>query len=112
MTVQIAFKQLPHSDALEQQIREKAEKLHRLNDRITSCRVSVEAPHRHHHKGQLFEVHIELHVPGHDLRVTRESKDHSHEDISIAVRDAFNAAYRQLEDISNREKSEKRRGAG
>jgi cold shock CspA family protein len=61
--------------------------------------VIVEGEHRHHHKGNLFRVRIEIDAPGKELAVTHTGpKDHAHEDVYVALRDAFNAAVRQLED--------------
>ncbi|HUU24039.1 MAG TPA: HPF/RaiA family ribosome-associated protein, partial [Methyloceanibacter sp.] len=66
-----------------------------------------EAPHRHHHKGKLYSVHIDISVPGKDLVVDRAKPlDHAHEDVYLAVRDAFNAAVRQLEDYTRRVRGE------
>ena len=55
------------SASVENEIGEKAEKLGSFCDRITSCRVIVEAPHRHHHKGKTFHVRIDLSVPGKEI---------------------------------------------
>ena len=96
--LQITFHGMERSDAIEAKIREKAAKLDRFHSRLTSCRVVVEVPHRHHHKGKLFSVRIDMTVPGGELVVNRDSSDHSHEDVYVAIRDAFNAAIRQLED--------------
>ena len=73
--------------------------LERFSDRITGCRVTVEKEHRHHHKGNLFRVRIEIDAPGKELAVTHSGpRDHAHEDVYVAIRDAFNAAVRRLED--------------
>jgi ribosomal subunit interface protein len=96
--LEIAFKNMERSDAVEARIREKAEKkLERFAGRITSCRVVVEAPHRHQHQGNCFDVRIDIHVPGEELVVTRESTDPAHTDVYVAIRDAFDAAVRQLD---------------
>jgi cold shock CspA family protein/ribosome-associated translation inhibitor RaiA len=97
--VQLAFKGTTPSPALEARIREKAAKLSRFAERILGCRVTVDVPHRSHHKGHLYRIRIELAVPRGTVVVTRESpQDHAHEDPYVAVRDAFDAAVRQLED--------------
>jgi ribosomal subunit interface protein len=98
--LQIAFKNMDSSPALESLIEEKARKLERFSDRITSCRVVVEAPHRHHRTGKLYEVSIEITVPPKgEVVVNREHRhDPAHEDVRVAIRDAFDAAVRQLED--------------
>jgi ribosomal subunit interface protein len=99
----ISFRNMDPSPAVEARIREKAEKLERFHDRIIACTVVVEAPHRHHNKGKLYSVRIDISVPGTDLVVDRAKPlDHSHEDVYVAVRDAFNAAARQLEDYTRR----------
>lgn len=99
LPLQISFRGMDTSPATEALIRERAEKLDRFHDRITGCRVVVEASHRHQRKGRLYHVRVDLTVPGHEIVVGRErDDDHSHEDIKVAVRDAFDAARRQLED--------------
>jgi ribosomal subunit interface protein len=103
----VKFRNMDPSPAVEARIREKAEKLERFHDRIIGCTVVVEAPHRHHHKGKLYSVHIDISVPGKDLVVDRaKPANHSHEDVYVAVRDAFNAAVRRLEDHTQRMRGE------
>lgn len=97
--LQISFRGMDPSPAVEDRIRDRAERLDRFHPRITSCNVVVEAPHKQHQHGNLFEVRIHLRVPGNELVVNREGpKDHAHEDVYVAVRDAFHAAERMLED--------------
>jgi len=126
--LQITFRNMPPSQAMEGAIREKASKLDAFYDRIMSCRVIVEAPHRHHHKGKAYEVRIDLTVPGGELLINRApkrleaakvrrteepekdfaerhdpSKHAAHEDVYVAIRDAFNAAGRRLQDYARRQ---------
>lgn len=97
--VEISFRNLDRSEAVEADIREKVGKLEEFYDRITRCRVVVEAPHRHHQQGNLYHVRIQLGVPHRELVVDREPREkHAHEDVYVAVRDAFKAVRRQLED--------------
>ncbi len=99
--IQIAFRGFPHSDAVETNIREKAEKLDKFYPHIMSCRVAVEAEHHHHHQGNLYHVRINIKVPQKEIVVSHEHHDkQAHEDIYVAIRDAFNSARRQLEDHS------------
>jgi ribosomal subunit interface protein len=98
MPMQITFKELDHSDAVETRVRELSAKLDRLCDNITRCDVVVEAPPRHHRKGARFHVRIDLTVPGREIVVSHDPQsDDGHEDVYLAVRDAFDAARRQLE---------------
>jgi len=69
--------------------------------------VIVEAPHRRHQQGKLYHVSIDLAVPQGELLVNREpTQKHSHEDVYVAIRDAFNAARRQLEKFSARQRGD------
>ncbi|MDH5357972.1 MAG: HPF/RaiA family ribosome-associated protein [Gammaproteobacteria bacterium] len=97
--LQITFKDMDHSDALEAKIREKAEKLEQFSQQIMSCRVVVEEPHKHHHQGNLFSIKIDVTLPGHEIVANKQSdQDHSHEDAYVAIRDAFDAVRRQIQD--------------
>ena len=99
--LQITFRGIPHSDAVEAKIREKADKLDRFYAHIMSCRVAVEAEHQHHHQGNQYHIRIDITTPRNELVISREHHDkQAHEDIYVAIRDAFNAATRQLEDYS------------
>src|ERR687891_2879354 len=126
--LQVTFRNMPPSDIIEKNIREKAAKLDAFYDRIMSCRVIVEAPHRHHHKGKAYHVRIDLTVPGGEIvinhattqlsalkfsavkgvekelaEIHKPSKHAAHADVYVAIRDAFNAAGRQLQDYARRQ---------
>jgi ribosome-associated translation inhibitor RaiA len=92
--LQISLHGIEHSDALYNAIREKAEKLEHFYDRIVSCRVVLEVGGRHKRHGRQFTAHIDLKVPGDEIAITREHD----EELDIALRDAFDAARRRLED--------------
>ncbi len=92
--LQITVRDVPHSEAVEAHVRQKAEKLEEFSGHIMSCRVVVEMPHKHSHQGRQYNVRLDIGVPGREIVVNR---DHS-EDVYIAIRDAFDAAKRQLEE--------------
>ena len=79
-------------------VRESARKIARF-ERVTSCRVTVDMPHRHHRHGGHWQVHIEiLGAPGGEIAVSRDSDPGPrHEALGPAIRDAFNAAERLLD---------------
>ena len=105
--LQITFRDIPRSEALEEVIREKAEKLDQFYEKVMACRVVVEAPHGHHHKGYLYHVRIDLTVPRGELVIKRDPKDHhAHEDPYVAVRDAFKAARRKLQDYARKQRGD------
>ena len=98
---QILFHNLDHSPAIEDFARKRIEKLERFWDRITRCRVTIEAPHQQHTKGNKFKVRIDVTVPGKELIVDKDPGDtNAHEDVYVAMRDAFEAAERQLKSYS------------
>jgi ribosome-associated translation inhibitor RaiA len=98
--LQIHFHGMETSDALEERIRERVAELERRCPDATSCRVTVEKESRHHVKGNLFRVSLVLHRPGHDVVVNRSGpKDHGHEDVYVALRDTFDVATRQIEEV-------------
>lgn len=101
--LQISFHNVDHSPQLEARVREAVAKLEHFYDRIIGCRVAIELPHRHHHQGALYRVRIHLTLPDGDIEVTRSpDEDHAHEDPYVAIRDAFKAARRRLEDYARR----------
>ncbi len=96
--LQITFRDMGQSDAIEKAVREKAVKLEQFTD-IMSCRVVVRMINKHQHKGTLYQVSVDITVPGAEIVISRDRGiDHSHEDVYVAIRDAFNAARRQLQD--------------
>jgi len=109
------------SEAVAARINAEVAKLDRYYGRITSCRVLVEAPHRHHRRGEAFHVRIEMGVPGEGIVVKHapslrcalgENDDAKwakhlesevpHKDMYVTIRDAFKAVRRQLEDYARR----------
>lgn len=100
--LQITARDVPHSEALESHIRQKAEKLETFYPNIMGCRVVVEVPHKHKHQGRMFNVRLDITVPGKELVVNREAD----EDVYVALRDAFDAAKRQLEDYGRRQRGD------
>lgn len=92
--VQITIRDIPSSLALETLIRKRVEKLQQFYNRVCSCRVVIEVPQKHKRQGKLYNVRIDIAVPGKELVVTRKLD----QDIYIAIRDAFKAIERQLEE--------------
>ena len=91
--LQITVRDMPHSDMLDARIHEKAVKLSEFHSNITSCRVTIEESRKHHRQGRHFQVAIDVRVPGRKLLA---NKAHD-EDVYVALRDAFDAVKRQLD---------------
>lgn len=99
-SLQIVFHNLEPSAAVEADIRDRFVKLEKRYDRLVSCRVSIEKLHRQHRTGNLFEVHIDMLVPGAELAVSKQpqraKERYANPDVYASIRDAFAAAERQL----------------
>jgi ribosomal subunit interface protein len=103
--LQVSLHGLSSSDALQNAIREKAQKLERFSPHIVSCRVVLSLDARHKRKGKEFTARIDIKVPGGEIAVT-----HAHdEDPQIALRDAFDAACRRLEDYTRIQRGDVKR---
>ncbi len=95
----VTFKGMDSSPAIESDVARQVEKLERRFGRIVSCRIVVEAPHRHHRTGRLYRVSVDLKIPGHEIAANSTGpKNHAHEDMHVAIRDAFAAVMRKLQD--------------
>lgn len=104
LPLQITFRNLGRSEAIEAKIRERANKLNQFHDHIMSCRVAVEAQHKHHRQGNHYHIRVDVTVPGGELVSSREPDQHQgYEDIYVAIRDAFDAIRRQLENYGRRQ---------
>lgn len=95
--LEISTRLIDLTPALEADLRRRADKLEKRFDRINSCRIAVERPSLHHREGGPYRVRLDITVPGHELVVDKEA-----EDLSSAVRDAFQAAERQVEEFHDR----------
>ncbi|HYC37298.1 MAG TPA: HPF/RaiA family ribosome-associated protein [Usitatibacter sp.] len=91
---QITYRGMDHSPALDQRIRELAAKLQDFNPKITHCRVVVNEIDKHKNNGNLFEVRVDIHVPGKEILATHQK----HEDPYAAATAAFDVLYRQVEE--------------
>jgi ribosome-associated translation inhibitor RaiA len=99
--LQILLRNVPHSDALDAEIRRRAAKLETFHPRLSSCRVTVERLGAHQRQGQEFRVRIDVRAPG----VPELVVDHGHdEDVAIALRDAFDAMDRAIEDLAREQR--------
>lgn len=108
--LEITFHNMRNSDVLEADIRKRVAKLEKLYGRMVSCRVSIEARSRQHRTGNVYEVHVEMHVPRARLVVSREphhvGERHAHTDVRASIRDAFKAAEAQLRSFTRKQGGE------
>ena len=104
--LEIRFHNIAPSDAIEQQIREHADRLARLHPHMIGMRVRVELPHQHQHSGNICEVHIEMSLPGYKLAISHAphhpGERYARPDLETSLRDAFSAAARKLKEEVDR----------
>lgn len=104
---QVVFHNIDQSDALNESVQKRIEKLRRFSSDIIGGRVVLDSPHNNLHKGKVYSVAIEIHTATKPVVVTQEQHDnHAHEDLYVAIRDAFNAAERQLKSVDKKHRKE------
>ena len=101
---EINFHGIEKSDAIEERVREKVSKLAKHFGGMTRCRVVLEAPHRSPQKPKVFQIKIEISLPRRRPIVVRHEREgsHAHEELPLAIRDAFEAALRRVDDVGSR----------
>ncbi len=105
---QVVFHNIDQSNAIADAVNKRIEKLERYCDQIITGRVVLDSPHNNHHKGKVYSVGLEIHTPIKEVRVNQDQHDnHAHEDLYVAIRDAFNAAERQLKSIDKKHRNQK-----
>ena len=103
--VQLQFHGMEASDAVEASVREHAHKLESFAPDIMACRITVDLAQKHQHQGRPFGVRIDLTLPGHELVVNQVQ----HEDVYVALREAFDNMKRQLEDLVRQRRGQVKR---
>jgi len=105
--VQVTFRHIDPSPAVEARARELAGRLDHFYERITGCHIVIAGPPAHRHKGGPFAVRIDVVVPGQEIFVDSERDLHAeHSDVYVALRDAFDAMRRKLEDYARRQRGD------
>lgn len=106
--LEIAYRNVDKSDAVEDLIRKKLAKLQKFHDHIISCRISIERPQKSQQSGNPYRVRITMRIPpGHEIVATREPQDYDiHDPLDMIVRDAFDVTERQLKKYIDRQQRE------
>ena len=98
--VDVVYRDLDSSAALNEIILRKLEKLNRYTDQIVHSRIVIDVPHNHKHKGKQFRASIELDIKGRPIAITQDD-----ESIHVAVRDAFSSAERKVKQLASRQRT-------
>ncbi len=105
--LQITFREMPHSDSVEQYVRTRAHKLETMASRMTSCRVALEVPHRHARHGEHYRVRIDVTLPGGEIVAGRSPGDvKTYEDLYATIDAAFDEIGRRVQDFVRRERGD------
>lgn len=103
LDLHISFRGMEPSPSAEAQVRRRVDELEQFSDRISACRVVLEAVDRHHQHGRIYQARVDLTVSGGRVDANREpGLNHAHEDLHVAIRDAFDAVRRRLQDHMRR----------
>jgi len=101
LPLEISARHIELTPDLDADLRRRADKLERYFDRITSCRIAVERPSNHHQEGGPYRLRLDITVPGSELIAKKEG-----EDLNAVIRDTFQAAERQLEELADRRRGD------
>jgi hypothetical protein len=106
LPLQITFRGLSPMPGVGTLIHERSRRLERFCDRIIRCHVIIGVPHRRQRNGRSYSVHIDITTPLGNIVVTRDpAGDGSTQQLDVVIRDAFDAATRQLEEETRRRRS-------
>ena len=104
---QLVFRNMRPSQYIRKNVVEKIHWLETFSQQIMSCRVSIEKPHKHHRKGNLYHVRIDIRLPGDQLLVSRTpDQHHAFKDVYVCIHDAFDRARRELEEYERKRRRE------
>jgi len=106
--LEISFRDVPKNDSIKTLIYEKVEKLEKVCDYITGCRVAIEKPHRNVRTGNQYRVRVDITVPpGHEIVISKEPGNNDmHDSLPMVIRDAFDVARKQLQKIVSVQRKE------
>jgi len=106
--LEISFRGIRKTEAMDTLIQDHVKKIERLHDHISSCRIAVERRHQHQRSGQPFRIRIDIKIPpGHEIVVSKDSSEGDiHDRLQAVLKDAFEAAGRQLKTIVEKQRGE------
>ncbi|MBV1694462.1 MAG: HPF/RaiA family ribosome-associated protein [Hyphomicrobiales bacterium] len=110
--LEIQFHGIEKSAAVEARVVQKHAKLKQHFGRMTACRVVIEAPQRSASKPTAIAVKIEISVPDHKPIIVSHEREAAHvqEELFGALKDAFDAALRRIDELADQRAGRARRG--
>ncbi len=107
---EITYRNLDKTEAIDSLIREKIAKLEQFCDYMNSCRVVVEQAHKNPDRGSPYKVSIDITIPhGREIAVSQNPDEgKQYPPLEAVIRDAFEAARRQIVGLSTEQKGERK----
>lgn len=104
--LEVTYRGVEKTDAIETLVLKKVAKLEEVCDHINSCRIAIEKPHDRPDSGSPYRVRIDLTVPpGHEIVAdSNPAEGIQYSELETVVRDAFDAARRQLAELNERQR--------
>jgi len=110
--VEIAYRHCEPTEGMRAEIDAQLKRLEQFSDRITSCRVVVEAPQTRHRNGVSYKVNLFVAMPQHkDIAVNAHDAP-KREHARVAIREAFDEAIRQVEEAEREMRGKVKQHAG
>lgn len=108
--LEITYRDVTKTDALDSLVHEKIAKLERVCDYINSCHIAIEKIHDRPSSGSPYRVRLDITVPpGHELVAeSNPSGNNQYTEVDTVIRDAFSMAERQLKELARRQRESQR----
>ena len=107
---EITYRNLEKTEAIENLVREKIAKLEQFCDYMNSCHVVVEKAHENPSSGSPYRVSIDITIPHNREIAVVENPDtgKQYPPLEAVIRDAFEAARRQIVSLSTEQQGERK----
>lgn len=104
--LEISYRGLEKTDAIEGLVQEKVAKLERVCNYISSCHIAIEKVHDRPSHGSPYRVRLDITVPpGHEVVAdSNPSERNQYVELDTVIRDAFSMAERQVKELSRRQR--------
>ncbi len=106
--LEITYRNVPKTDALETLVGEKVRKLEEVCPYISSCHIAIEKVHDRPSSGSPYRVRLDITVPpSHELAaVSNPGAGTQYDPLETVIRHAFDAARRQLLELKQRQRQQ------
>jgi ribosomal subunit interface protein len=106
LPVNITYRGLEKSEAIDNLILEYSARLEKFCDHINRCDVAIEQPNHAHQKGNAYRVRIDVTVASrHELVAEERQMDNgSHKPLNKAIHDAFKTMERELRRVVEKQR--------